>query len=135
MPEPFRCLDCAKRVIPVLPDFACPLCDGFRMVPSNPLGQSSPKQPLLLSSAASANAAEGRGLERFAHRLKHDDIDPDILRETLRMNGVYDDIRQLSWQLLLGHVEPQLALRPVTCKVQRQQYFLLGGKMGLRYRW
>ena len=121
LPEPFRCLDCNKRVVPVLPIFSCPLCDGVRLVSSNAL-----QAPETFPSSSSSSSSSVLG--RFAHRLEHDDVDPEILRQTLRMNGIQNEIRVQSWQLLLGYWTPDKAMRQIALTVERQRYHMLAVK-------
>lgn len=93
----FRCMDCGMDVVPRLPRMECAECGGRRL------------------------EAMGEGGE-FKARLEGVDVDVDILKETLRMHGVYPLVRPLCWQLLLGYLPPEVDLREKSLHLRRQRY-------------
>lgn len=94
----FRCQDCKKVVVPLLPKMVCPMCGGMRL------------------------EVDGNNKNRFVVQLESVDVDVDALRETLRMCGIYPLIRPLCWQLLLGYLPPEVELRAKSLDLQRQRY-------------
>ena len=102
----FRCLDCQEEGPPVLPHFQCALCGGSRVEAVGPTGRRAPE----------------RGADRtFAARLQGD-VELDVLRETLRMNGLPAALRAPCWKLLLRYHAPDRVTREAEVALFRRKY-------------
>ncbi len=106
----FRCLDCGEEGPPVLPRFECALCGGARVVAVGPTRKVG---------SESGGESEDRS---FAARLQGD-VELDVLRETLRMNGMPPSQRGACWRLLLRYDEPDKATRAAQMALFRRKYY------------
>jgi hypothetical protein len=57
----------------------------------------------------------------FAARLEGD-VDLDVLRDTLRMNGLPEAFRKQCWELLLGYRNPDKTTRGEEMSLFRRKY-------------
>jgi hypothetical protein len=103
----FRCLECQEEGPPVLPRFQCALCGGSRLSAVGPTTRAGPV----------AAAAQDR---TFAARLQGD-VELDVLRETLRMNGLPAALRGPCWKLLLRYHAGDRATREAEVAVFRRK--------------
>ena len=111
-PPLFRCLVCGTAAAPLLPRFLCALCGSASLAALSPPSSSSS-----FSSSSSSSPEDAR----FAARLAGD-VDLEVLRATLRMNGVRSSLRAPVWQLLLGYTSPAAATRAPELALFRRKY-------------
>jgi hypothetical protein len=103
----FRCLECGEIGAPTLPKFRCALCAG-----------------VVVATGGSVQRDEVAGVRPdpgFARRLEGD-VDLDVLRETLRMNGLPQEQRIQCWKLLLGYHSPDRRMREMELAVFQKKY-------------
>lgn len=114
-------------MVPVLPVFECPLC-GSKSLEVRPTAANAATVPTSSSSSSSLSSAfvvdESSANAKFSAFLRHADVDVDVLRETIRMNGMCDEFRALSWQLMLSYSTPKAASRALSLRVHRSKYFM-----------
>ncbi len=107
----FRCLECGTSGAPTLPLFRCAVCAG----PTVAVGD--------LLAKLEQNDEETKPLLDlgFAQRLESD-VEVDVLRETLRMNGLPETLRSPLWKLLLGYCAENRDLRLKEISLFRRRY-------------
>lgn len=95
---------------PLLPHFRCPHCQRSSL---EARGLSRPPTPGSVATGATKS---------FLTELRTCDVDLDALRETVRMCGMRAEFRALAWQLLLGYVPGEVAVRAPTLRAYRHKY-------------
>lgn len=100
-------------VVPLLPHFRCPRCQRASL---EVRGLARPPLPGPVAVVAPPAGAS------FLSQLRAADVDLDALRETVRMCGMRREFRALAWQLLLGYVPGEVALRAPTLRAYRHKY-------------